>query len=434
VRITEVNARFVWRAPIVAFLAAFCLVGGLTTPASAQLYQDRLVSADPANYTPDLIPDQVVAHPRTLALGVSDTTVYVGGQFDTISNNLRTQFTVRPNLFAFDRYKGTILPWAPTVDGLVWSILVDGSSVYIGGDFKTVDGVSRPAIAKLDATTGALDPTFKPPINAGRVTDIKLINGMLFVSGSFGPKLIALNPTTGANTKYFSGITVAGSWINASGSGEIYRFAVDPQVNRLVAVGDFKTVNGREASRVFMLDLTPSSVTLDPWHYEPFEHYCSSASWPAYVQDVDFSPDGTYFAVVSAGYVPPSGTQGYVCDAAARFETDIPDPSQPTWINYTGGDTLRSVAITGASVYVQGHSRWLDNPYGHDSKGWGAVDAYGGGAIDPNTGQAQAWNPPHPCSDGGRVIVATTDGVWWGGDWTYFGDEPRKGIAFTPLS
>lgn len=419
---------------MVAAVAASCLAAGLALPASAQQYQDRLVSANPANYTPNLIADSVVAHPRTLALAVSPDTVYIGGQFNTVSDSKKAQYTQRTNLFAVNRSNGALLPWAPAVDGLVWSVTVSGGSVYIGGDFKTVNGVSRPSIAKLDAVTGVLDTSFKPPINAGRVTEIKMVGSRLFVSGGFGPKLIALNPTTGANTGYFKSTVVAGSFLNASGSGQIYRFAVNPQGTRLVAVGDFRTVNGVAAARVFMLDLTETSATLDPWHYEPFEHYCLGTSWGAYVQDVDFSPDGSYFAVAAAGYVVPDGTTGYVCDAVARFETDIAAPDQPTWINYTGGDTLRSVAITGTAVYVQGHNRWLNNPYGKDSAGPGATDARGGGSVDPTTGLAMSWAPPHPCSDGGRVIVATDDGVWFGNDSKYFGNEPRIGLAFTPLS
>lgn len=422
------------RISVVAAAAASCLAVGLGMPASAQQYQDRIVSANPADYTPNLIADSVVGHPRTLAIAVSPDTVYVGGQFHTVSDNKKTTLTERSNLFAANRTTGALLPWAPAVDGLVWSVIVVGESVYIGGDFKTVNGVARPAIAKLDAVTGAVDPSFKPPISGGRVTDMEVVNGRLLVSGTFGPKLLALNPATGANTGYFKSVLIAGSFLNASGAGQIYRFTVNPQGTRLVAVGDFKTVNAVPAARVFMLDLAATTATLDPWHYEPFEHYCAGSSWGAYVQDVDFSPDGTYFAVVAAGFVVPDGTTGYVCDAVARFETDIVAPTAPTWINYTGGDTLRSVAITGAAVYVQGHSRWLNNPQGRDTAGPGATDALGGGAVDPTTGLAMAWAPAHPCSDGGRVIVSTDDGVWFGSDSRYFGNEPRMGIAFTPLS
>ncbi len=75
---------------------------------------------------------------------------------------------------------------------------------------------------------------------------------------------------------------------------------------------------------------------------------------------------------VASGYIPQTGGQGLdVCDAAARFETGVAAPSAPTWINYTGGDSLYSVAATGTAVYVQGHQRWMDNPQGNNSPGPG---------------------------------------------------------------
>ena len=39
----------------------------------------------------------------------------------------------------------------------------DGSRVYVGGDFTTVDGVARNHIAAFNTATGALDNAFKPP-------------------------------------------------------------------------------------------------------------------------------------------------------------------------------------------------------------------------------------------------------------------------------
>jgi hypothetical protein len=134
----------------------------------------------------------------------------------------------------------------------------------------------------------------------------------------------------------------------------------------------------------------------------------------AYLKDVDFSPDGSYFALVSTGFVPEEGDLfKTICDAAARFETDVANPHRPMWINYTGGDTLTSVAATGAAVYVQGHNRWLDNPYGRDSKAAGAVDRPGIGAIDPITGKALPWDPAKPARNGGQALLSTRTVYGW---------------------
>ena len=117
----------------------------------------------------------------------------------------------------------------------------------------------------------------------------------------------------------------------------------------------------------------------------------------------------------------------------SRFETDNLNPSKPTWINYSGGDSLKSVAVTGAAVYVQGHSRWLDNPFGVDQKVGTAVDRLGGGAVDPVTGMALPWNPVMPQQAGGFQILPTATGVWFATDGTRFGGKYRPGIRFAPL-
>ena len=116
---------------------------------------------------------------------------------------------------------------------------------------------------------------------------------------------------------------------------------------------------------------------------------------------------------MSTGFVPQTGQIGTaLCDATARFETANLAPTRPTWINYTGGDTLHSVAVTDQAVYVQGHQRWLDNPQGRDSAGPGAVSRPGIGAINPTTGLALSWNPTKDRGVGGKDLLVTARGLW----------------------
>ncbi len=94
---------------------------------------------------------------------------------------------------------------------------------------------------------------------------------------------------------------------------------------------------------------------------------------------------------------------------------------------------MHSVAATGAAVYVQGHNRWLDNPYGRNSAGEGAVERPGGGAIDPVSGKALPWNPVKRAVVGGYDFLATRAGLWVASDGKYFHGEYHYGIAFCPL-
>ena len=42
-----------------------------------------------------------------------------------------------------------------------------------------------------------------------------------------------------------------------------------------------------------MLDLGTSSASLASWYYQPLTKMCQASSLPAYLRDVDFSPDGS---------------------------------------------------------------------------------------------------------------------------------------------
>jgi hypothetical protein len=425
------------RVVAAAATAAACLIAGLPGSAAGQTpAHPSVVSDDPSNFTPHLAEDNTGVRPRVLALGQIGQTMYVGGMFHNIQDRRRQTTVARENLFSFDIPTGNISSVAPNVNGAVWSIVTTADAVYIGGEFTSVDGVPRHGVAKLDPATGAVDPAFEAPFGTGRVTDMAMVNGRLIVAGSFPKKLIALRPDDGRGMTYLN-LPIAGSVPLTNEKTNVFKFAVDPSGTHLVAVGNFTSVNGTARVRAFMLDLGATSATLSPWWYPPFADKCrtNTASRQSYLEDVDFSPDGSYFVFAATGFVTNTSAQigTHVCDAAARFETNVMSPTRPTWINYTGGDTLHSVVATGAAVYVQGHSRWLNNPFGQDSAGPGAVSRPGGGAIDPNTGLALAWNPVMSNTVGGFEFLATSSGLWLGRDGNRIGGEYHRGLAFMPL-
>ena len=159
----------------------------------------------------------------------------------------------------------------------------------------------------------------------------------------------------------------------------------------------------------------------------------------AYIQDVDFAPNSSWFAVAAFGYMYQRRSLQRPYSSATRLPASRPAAStrcRPTWINYTGGDSLKSVAVTGAAVYVQGHSRWLDNPFGRDFAGPACRgDRLGGGAVNPVTGLALPWDPTDgmPQQSGGYQILPTATGVWFVTDGSRFGGKYRRGIRFAPL-
>jgi hypothetical protein len=416
------------RALLVALGVA--LVGaGLPGAVSASPALGVVVSTNPANFTPNVASGAVY---KFVQVG---GTMYAGGTFGSVSTAAGVSpggtFS-RSNIVAFNAATGVIsTSFAPNVNGEVWALATNGTSLYVGGTFTAVNGVARRGLAKLNPSTGAVDTAFNANFSSGRVTEAALVGGRLIVGGTFPGKLRALNPATGANTGYLN-IGISGSVADNAGPVEVYRFAVNPAGTRLAAVGNFTTVGGQSRWRAFMLTLG-TTATVNAWNYPPLRNMCAAASLSDYMRDVDFSPDGSWFVFVSTGFVPQTGGIGRdLCDATARFETNVASPTRPTWINYTGGDTLHSVAATDVAVYVQGHQRWLNNPQGRDSAGPGAVSRPGIGAINPTTGLALPWNPTKDRGVGGKDLYVTSQGLWVGSDTTHIGGETHARIALMP--
>jgi hypothetical protein len=407
------------------------LAAGLIAPASGSVPHPSVVSEDAADGTPQLVATGAVDQPRTDALTQLGDTVYAGGWFDQVSQGGNTYD--RHNIVAFDAGTGAVRTFAPVPNGRVWALASDGDSIYIGGKFGTVSGVSRANLVKVDATTGAVDLAFRPRIT-GRVNALVVANDQLYVGGGFPKRLTAVDLDTGADTGTFD-LTIADQLPNSWGTVAVYAMAINPAGTQLVATGNFRTVAGQPRSRLFVADLGPSAATLNTWYYDDFALPCSSTNPRriAYLQGVDFSPDGSYFVVVATGQISRTADLGRtVCDAAGRFDMD--DDSEPAWINYTGGDSVWSVAATGPAIYVQGHFTWLDNRGGWQNHPiLTASQRFGVGAIDPVSGHSLAWDPNKPAQIGGKAFLATQDGLWVGSDSQYFNGESHRGIAFCPL-
>ena len=274
-----------------------------------------VVSEDAVDWTPDLV--EVSGQPKPVAYSIAEAgdQMVVGGRFSRVEQNPSNAQYDRSGVVAFDATDGVINQnFAPNVNGEVWSVLSDGTSVYIGGNFTTVNGVSRAAVAKLDLATGSLDQAFNPPLKGGRVSDMALQDGNLVLAGTFQRRLMSVNPSTGGVTSYIpTSLAVTGKLVGAnnapSDSSQVFKFDISPDGQHLVAVGNFTDVQAQPRSRVFMLDLTTTGATLSDWNYEPLAEPCTSTrrNAIAYVQDVDFAPNSEWFALAAFGFM----YQGY---------------------------------------------------------------------------------------------------------------------------
>lgn len=395
---------------------------------TASIAQPRVVTAVPADFTPDVVDDAWVANARVNEIVQVGGMIYAGGLFRTVRKPGAT--FVRSNVLAFSATTGAMSSFAPKVDGEVWALVpsADGKALYIAGSFSTIDGLARRGLARYDLASKQVDARFDARLD-GDVTDAQMVGSRLFASGKFSRRLAALNPGTGAVDGYLN-VSITGTTASNAGPTNVYRFAVNPAGTRLVMIGNFTAVGGHKRRQAAMLTLGASGAGVSGWTSRRFDVQCKSLM-PTYTRDVDFSPDGSYFVIVTTGGGFPNDSSR-LCDSASKWAT-VDSASLPVWVNYTGGDTLHSVAVTGVAVYVGGHQRWLDNPGGNNTAGPGAVSRPGIGAIHPDTGKALPWNPTKTRGVGTKKLYATSTGLWIGSDGRLVAGKVRDSIAYFSL-
>jgi len=399
--------------------------------ANASIAHPSIVSEDPADFTPNVTSSGAVH--KFLQVG---STMYAGGRFTEVTDVTDGRKHRRINLFSYQATGGAVTGLAPVLDGTVWGMASDGRSLWVAGSFTSVNGVARRGLVKLNPTTGAVDRSFDARFTSGAVTDVQLLDGRLLVGGSFSKRLVALNPSTGGDTGFVN-VRIAGSVADNAGPTDVTRFAVNPAGTRMVIIGNFTSVGGRARRQAALINLAAGGSSVAGWYSRRWDETCSSVL-PQYTRDVDWAPNGRYFVIVTTGGGFPQdipANRPKLCDTASRWEDTDLSNAEPTWVNYTGGDSLLSVAATGSTVYVGGHQRWLDNPFGRDFAGPGAVSRPGIGSIHPVTGRATDWNPTKVRGVGTRELYATPAGLWVGSDTNLIG-RPREfhaKQAFMPI-
>ena len=432
---------------LVAVIAAIGLNIGLPAMAAdtgnSAPHPGRIVSDNPDGFTPHVMDGDVVTMTR-----VGDWIV-VGGAFTTVRNAGSSTDIPRRNLFAFHVTTGQVsTSFAPNPNGTVYKVqdASDLSSVYIGGNFTSVtSGGSSVAVSRLykaDVTTGNRITQFAPGSYNGQVRDISVTANRLWIAGKFThvhgqPQraLATLNATTGALDPYFDGV-IAGAHL-AGTVTNVLQIATNPANNRLIAIGNFTTINGVFHEQILVLDIGGASYSIANWYTTLFESDCSPA-FETYMTDVEYSPDGTFFAVSTTGaYGGASGSNAGTsgCDVVARFESNATGQNvRPSWTNYTGGDTTWSVEVTNNVVYVGGHQRWQNNPTAGDAVGQGAISRPGIAALNTLNGLPYSWNPTRTRGVGVKDMIATPQGLFVGSDTDTIGGETHRKVAFLPLA
>ena len=177
----------------------------------------------------------------------------------------------------------------PVLDGQVYAVAAsaDGSRIYIGGDFTTINGVTRNRIAAFDTATGALVSNWHPSVSY-RVKTISVSGDTVYFGGSFGL-------VNGTDRLRLAAVTAdLGTllpWAPSS-DGDVYAVDVADDGSKVYAGGQFSTVNGTSQNTVSSLDPTTGTVLPFPAAsaVPPPNGSCTTR-----VKTIDTSGDTVYF-------------------------------------------------------------------------------------------------------------------------------------------
>lgn len=173
-----------------------------------------------------LLPFRANVNGQVYSLAISGSTLFAGGTFSSARGVTRT------GLCAFDILEsggsGNLLPWAPRLNSTSVrpnEFIYDSGIIYMGGDFTSVNGVSKGRFAKIDIN-GNVDP-LNVNFN-GAVLSLEKRGDDIFVGGDFttvggiGRNRLAMVSSAGLLSPWNPSATSSVRAITQGSSGEIY--------------------------------------------------------------------------------------------------------------------------------------------------------------------------------------------------------------------
>ena len=351
---------------------------------------------------------------RALAISENGSTIYAGGGFTTVNTNVGSG-TTRSRLAAFDATgTGSVTPWNPSANAMVWSLAVRGATVYAGGQFTSVNiapsAVARNRLAAFDATTGTA-ATWNPDCGAGNVNALAVSEdgATVFAGGAFTTVNTAPSAVARNRLAAFDSTTGAATAWNPNASNTVNALAVSTSgaITTVYAGGTFTTMAATSRNRIAHIK---TDGTLD-------------TAWNPNVNSTVYalavSGDGT--TVYAGGmFTTVNGTTA--CNRLAAFDVTT-GTVVATW-NPNVNSTVRALAVSGDTVYAGGAFTAVNGTSPATTRNClAAFDASAGA-----TGTATPWNPN--ASGTVYALAVSGDTVYAGGDFTTVnGTTPRNRLA-----
>ncbi len=277
------------------------------------------------------------------ALFVIGNNVYVGGQFTTIGTKSKNR------LAELDINTGIATSWNPNPNGIVRALFITSTNAYVGGDFTTISIANRRGFASIGLTgTGTAQPlnlALQSVGTANLVRSILLQGNSLYVGGQFTNALaerhflvVGVDITSGQTIPVPLGTDFNGPQGTAFGANAL------ASVNGKVLVGgDFQSLGGVPRQRAAALSLATGAAL--PW----------APGFDAPVLSMAYGTNRIYLGGSFTNYNTtndiPSMGQGV---GAVDPVTGNPVPFTFLATNQFGAVSVNALAVSSDALYVGG--------------------------------------------------------------------------------
>jgi hypothetical protein len=312
--------------------------------------------------------------------------VYVGGKLDGVGG-----------IAAVDADTGNLLWQIPAnKDVRALALSADGSTLYAGGGFSAVDGVTHRHLVAINLADHTVIPSWKGRAG-GMVRDIVVSGDTLYLGGLFttvggvaSNGLGAISASTGNRIATF----------NHSVDLDVMGLALT--ADTLVLVGTFNSVDGQQRQHIASIDVSTNALT----SWAPHRFCDCDTFW-------DVQTDGTY------AYVGASGGGG-------NFGSYNLTTGFARWRYVHADGDVQTVFLPGdGKAYLGGH---FGTSIFNTGTPWTQVAVTVAAAVDLSTGQPDPGFTPkfYKTYPGGWTYAAAGNKLWIGGDFTGEGQNGKN--------
>ncbi len=286
------------------------------------------------------------------SLTKNGSSLYVGGNFTTVNGS-----TTRNHLAAIDVATGTATSWDPNLNDSVLTMSWNGSNLYVGGKFTLVNGsTTRFHLAAIDLSTGVAT-SWNP--NVGDVVKTLVINGStIYIGGHF----TTVNSSTTRN--HLAAIDLATglatSW-DPNISDDVNALAING--SNIYVGGTFIYVNGSTLrNHIAAIDLVSGTTT----------------SWDPSISGY------VYSLAIDSSYLYVGGNFSGAGASIRKnlVAIDLSSGLATSW-NPKISNSVYTLTLNGSVLYAGGEFTTANN----------SVSRSGLAAIDLITGTPTSWNP-----------------------------------------